>query len=242
MRGLLDLLPTYRGWSRLPPTEADRLRGDTYRADRARVAEREAHGSMQDFLKSLQLRARVQVLGPHSTAEELERVAQLSQRTNQFNATVRRYSLGEVQRLHESPATVILTLAVLDRFGDYGVVGAAIVTRENALPKLDSLLISCRVLGRGVEEAFVASTVAVVCDRWSVDAVDLEFVPGSKNAQVLEFFQSLGLTPQVASASGSRFRATSPWAEGNCPEHISVTLIDTPDSTTSSDAATTGSR
>ena len=120
---------------------------------------------------------------------DLPRVAQLTQKTNQFNLSLVRRSLDEIQALRSSRS--ILVLDATDRFGDYGIVGAAIVDLSPEGLALDTFLISCRALGRGLEDAFLFAVIdlgrASGCPR-----VVAPFRQGARNHQVRDFFQRSG--------------------------------------------------
>ncbi len=133
-------------FDRLHVTSEDRHRTTMYRqeADRARF-QKEAP-TIGEFLAGLDLRVTIS----EPTPEQVDRVAQLTQRTNQFNFTTIRRSNGEIHRLVES-GLECRVVEVRDRFGDYGLVGLMIFGSRGATLEVDSFLLSCRVLGRGVE-------------------------------------------------------------------------------------------
>src|SRR5207302_1266835 len=102
------------------------------------------------------------------------RVAQLTQRTNQFNLTTRRRNEKDLAaRLQSSPG---LAVRVSDRFGDYGLVGVMLYEIASAAVVVDSFLLSCRVLGRGVEHRMLARLGEIACEN-RASWVDLHFVP-----------------------------------------------------------------
>src|SRR5690606_16833994 len=96
----------------------------------------------------------LQIMIEPMTSEQLSRVSQLTHRTNQFICTTIRRTESEIQTLQS--ASDILTVTVRDRFGDYGLVGAVIASRAGDRLDVETLLLSCRVLGRGVEHAMIA--------------------------------------------------------------------------------------
>ena len=142
--------------------------------------------SLDEFIASLNLRVDVQPLDP----ERLPRAAQLTQRTNQFNTTTIRRTEAELAALAAQPGARIFTAEVSDRFGEYGLTGLAIVfTRLNEL-YVDSLLLSCRVLGRGVEHRILARLAEMALDE-GVYTVTVPFVPTAKNAPARAFLDSI---------------------------------------------------
>jgi FkbH-like protein len=192
----LDALAKYDGWSRLRITADDLRRTSRYQAEQERVKVRGSAESLGDFVASLELVAEMEVLGEDASDDVVGRVAQLTQRTNQFNATTRRYGPGEISAFIENPDALVLRLQVRDRFGDYGTVGVAILVHETDDVRLDTFLLSCRVLGRGIEDAFLDGIVSVGLDAWSdANAVRVEYRESPKNAIALRYLREVGLLP-----------------------------------------------
>ena len=115
---------------------------------------------LTDFLAKLELRVRIFV----PEQKHLARVAQLTQRTNQFNTTTIRRQELEISGLLRSGSEECLAVEVSDRFGDYGLVGAAFFATKGDALVVDSLILSCRALGRGVEQSIVAQLGAIAVD------------------------------------------------------------------------------
>jgi FkbH-like protein len=176
-------------------TEEDRRRGEMYvqRAERARVARSSA--SLEDFLASLELEVRIAPMEP----VQVERVAQLTGRTNQMNATCIRRSAAEVERLSEE----CLTVHVTDRFGSYGLTGAMLFRVAARALVVDTFLLSCRALGRGVEHRMVARLGEIAVER-GLGTVEIPFVAAQRNRPARLFLESLG-----ASFSGGVFRLSA---------------------------------
>jgi FkbH-like protein len=117
-------------------TDEDRLRSTMVRQEQQRQHERETAGDLESYLQSLQLRVRMRVAG----AADLPRLAQLTQKTNQFNTSLRRRDLAEIKSL--GPQTTIYVVEASDKFGDYGLVGVAILRSNGEHFELDTLLMS----------------------------------------------------------------------------------------------------
>jgi FkbH-like protein len=173
-------------------TEEDRRRGEMYsqRAERARAARSSA--SLEEFLASLELDVKIAPLEP----AQVDRVAQLTMRTNQMNATCIRRTAAEISRLGEE----CLTVHVTDRFGSYGLCGAIFFRVAAPALEVDTFLLSCRALGRGVEHRMVARLGEIALDR-GLQTVEIPFVAAQRNRPALLFLESLG-----AAASGGTFR------------------------------------
>jgi FkbH-like protein len=176
-------------------TEEDRRRGEMYvqRAERARVARSSA--SLEDFLASLELEVGIAPMEP----SQVERVAQLTGRTNQMNATCIRRSAAEIERLSEE----CLTVHVTDRFGSYGLTGAMLFRVAARALVVDTFLLSCRALGRGVEHRMVARLGEIAVER-GLGTVEIPFVEAQRNRPARLFLESLG-----ASFSDGVFRLSA---------------------------------
>lgn len=193
------VLAGIRSFDARKTTDEDRLRADHYAAEQAREASKSSHADLDAFLASLELEA---TMGP-PTADEIERVAQLTQRTNQFNVTTLRYEAADIERMLASDRFVVMALRARDRFGDYGLTGVAIaeIGPDGLEARIDSLLMSCRTLGRRLEDALFAELVNAIAARGSC-AIRAEYRPTAKNAQVASFFDARGFA-RVASPEGA---------------------------------------
>jgi FkbH-like protein len=168
----------------------DRSRAEMYGAEAGR---RRQHGevALEDFLKALEIQAEV---GPVDVAT-LPRVAQLLARTNQFNTTTRRYSEAQVSDLVAGGA-VVLWVRVRDRFGDSGLVGLAIASpdlAEAGVWHLDSLVLSCRVIGRGIERVLLRETIRSARGRGAQKLIG-HFVTTAKNEPASSVFSDNGFS------------------------------------------------
>ena len=170
----------------------DRQRAALYTNDRRREAARSQSPSLADFLATLAIRVTV---GPVDRAT-LPRVAQLIHKTNQFNLTARRYTEAELQGQLDRGA-IACWLRAADRFGDYGLVGAAIsLPEEDRIWRIDSFVLSCRILGRQVETALLAAIAQRVAAAGAQHLTG-EFVPTARNAPAREFYPAHGFQPDA---------------------------------------------
>lgn len=167
-------------------TETDRQRTRLYAQNRQRE-ELQAALTFEAFLAELELRVRIAV----PAREQLARVAQLIQRTNQLNTTTLRRSEAELRALIDAEGHECLVAEVSDRFGDYGLVGVLLFTRDPAAIVVDSFLLSCRALGRGVEHQLLARLGQIAVEQGR-ERVDLPYLPSGKNQPSLAFLQSVG--------------------------------------------------
>ena len=173
-------------------TEEDKKKTEQYRQNASRAQAQAQFTNMEDFLRSLEMELTI----AEATDVTIPRIAQMTQKTNQFNLTTKRYTEDDIRAMLADGAK-IWTLAVRDKFGDNGITGLMIVTR---LGEVDTLLMSCRVLGKGIEEAFVKT----VLSRLEMDAVRAKYIPTEKNVQVADFYEKLGLTLVATSEDGTK--------------------------------------
>jgi FkbH-like protein len=173
----------------------DRARAAMYAQDARR---QELAGQVPDigrFLQELGMKATV----GRCTPLVLERVHQLIQKTNQFNLTTRRHDIDEVSRLARSPEAEVAWLRLADRFGDMGLVCVGIIRQvDQAVWEIDTLLMSCRVMGRQVEAAFLAYLFELATGRGARRLRGV-FRPTAKNRPVQDLYPTHGFTQVQAS-------------------------------------------
>ena len=170
-------------------TEEDTKRTQMYRENTARQQLENNVTDINEFLASLDLLIDIQQ--PDET--DYSRVSQLTQRTNQFNFTTIRRSESEIRALAETGNVVLRRVKVSDRFGDYGLVGFCIAKIINQVMVVDTLLLSCRVLGRGVEHAILRS-LAEFAKQESCTRLDVSYVQTQKNEPARAFVDSVAGT------------------------------------------------
>jgi len=180
-----------------PVTETDRARAELYAVNARRQQLRAASTDLRAFVASLEVRVAFVPLSP-STAP---RVAQLTQRTNQLNTTTLRRSEAELAAAVADGAQVLIA-DVSDRFGDYGITGVAIYRVTAEALEVDSLLLSCRALGRGVEQAMLVE-LGQIAAQACLPAIELAYRGTPRNQPALRFLEAL--TTRVAP---ERFRVT----------------------------------
>jgi FkbH-like protein len=189
--GWPTLLRAAPWFARVTTTDVDRRRAAAYVEQRRRRELRETTASFEDFLASLEQQVAIEPVGERSLA----RTVQLCQRTNQFNLTTRRYTAADVQQMLADGDYELYTLAVTDRFGQSGITGVAILRHQGERTVIDSLLLSCRVLGRKVEDAFLAFVAERAVIRGSTTLVGL-YEPTAKNVQTASFYPDRGFVPE----------------------------------------------
>jgi FkbH-like protein len=198
-------------------SDEDRRRSEIYAAEQRRRVEESSALSVDDYLRGLEMEAIIDRADDRS----IERLAQLTQKTNQFNLTTRRYTESDIRRFGASPDHDVLAVRVRDRLGDSGIVGLAILRHDDRQTDIDTFLMSCRVLGRGVEDSLLVACLLASRRRGGRDVVG-EFIPTAKNARVAEFYPSRGF---AADGSG-RFRRSIADAPLEFPTHFKSVVVD----------------
>ncbi|HZP44650.1 MAG TPA: HAD-IIIC family phosphatase [Candidatus Binataceae bacterium] len=183
--GIEEFLRNLWAFDKLTVTEEDLRRTRMYRENAARRELEESSADMLAFIASLDLK--IDVAPP--CADEWERVAQLTVRTNQFNFTTRRYREDEVRR-RASQGDTVLRVQVRDRFGDYGIVGVIIAHEFLGALVVDTFLLSCRVLGRGVEHAMLRK-LGELASQKGLCRIDLPYIATAKNEPARVFLESV---------------------------------------------------
>jgi FkbH-like protein len=177
----------FPAFERLAISEEDRQRTEYYAADRQRAALEQRAASREDFYRSLEQEAEVAPVH----ALTLARVAQLTQKTNQFNLTTKRYTEQQIEDLARQPDWQVLSIKVRDRYADNGLVGVAITHNHGEVCEIDTFLLSCRVIGRTVETALVAHLAEEARER-GLRRLEGWFLPTKKNAPACEFYREHG--------------------------------------------------
>jgi FkbH-like protein len=176
----------------------DRLRADSYRARSLVAAHAPTVGSYDDYLRSLEMTLSVSPFD----AVGRSRIAQLINKSNQFNLTTRRYSETDVQRFEASPGEFLCWQARLDdAFGQHGVISVLIIRKLAKEWTIDTWLMSCRVLMRGVEEALM-NLLMQDARNAGVEVVLGEYIPTARNALVADLYIRLGFVPIEVDAKG----------------------------------------
>jgi FkbH-like protein len=176
----------------LTRTAEDAARTDMYVSDRKREELKSQVGSLDDWLKSLQLRVRVERIN----AANLARITQLLNKTNQLNLTTRRMTEPELKGWLAAPGRELLALSVSDRLGDAGLTGIVSLEAEGDVGKITDFVLSCRVMGRRVEETMVHLAVDAARKK-SLRRVVAEWLPTKKNGPCLEFWQRSGFQAET---------------------------------------------
>lgn len=181
-------------------TEEDRSRTGQYRAKADIAALETAAHSIEDFFRSLDMRASVAPFDDF----HLSRIVQLIVKTNQFNLTTRRHGLSQVRSFMNDPAYVHLYLRLKDKFADHGLVSAIIARQHEDALEIDTWVMSCRVIGRTVEVELLMHLCREAERRGCRKLVGV-YIPSPKNQMAKDLYDRLGFKLIEIGESGSRW-------------------------------------
>jgi FkbH-like protein len=171
-------------------TAEDHHRTRMYAQQRLRQAAAQSRRSTEEYLASLDMVMQIGI----NAEQHVARIAQLTQKTNQFNLTTQRYSEAQILSFMRDPDCLVAHFSLSDIFGDSGLVGVAIVHGVTSRVAVwDTLLMSCRVIGRCAEQAFLRHLLHRLGDD-GVEQVRARYVPTAKNEMVRDFWASVGFT------------------------------------------------
>jgi FkbH-like protein len=193
----LDHIWAFDPWS---TTAEDRGRAALYIQERERARAEQMASNLEEFLASLNLRVKIAPM----TEDQLPRVAQLTVRTNQMNFTSVRRSEGEIQSLLHLQGYECLTVDVEDRFGSYGLTGLMLFRVNGGALIVDTFLLSCRALGRGVEHRMLAHLGEIAQER-GLHEVRIPFAPTPRNRPAEALLKSVGAPFEQRGSTGSTF-------------------------------------
>lgn len=171
------------------PIESDKVSIDKTEEYRIRAQvklEQSKWDSKDDYLRSLKTVVNIK----KNDKEKIQRIAELAQKTNQFNLTTKRYSENNINEFMDSKLSDVYSIYVKDKFGDSGLVGFCIISYDQNDSYVDSYVLSCRVLGRGVEYAIWPSICGEILNH-GVKQIKATYIPTSKNSMVSNFLDAL---------------------------------------------------
>jgi FkbH-like protein len=208
-------------FERLTLSAEDKQRTTMYIEQKQRERVEQNFQSKEDFFHYLEQEAELEPV----TDLTLARVAQLTQKTNQFNLTTRRYTEPQILEMSKSPQWYISSIKVRDRFGDHGLVGVAITRDHEDECEIDTFLLSCRVIGRTVETALLAHLAESAEQRGRKRLIGW-FLPTKKNAPARDFYEQHGFERQEVNDTGSLWKLDLKRSTLRSPEWIKVKVTE----------------
>ncbi|HEY1930300.1 MAG TPA: HAD-IIIC family phosphatase [Caulobacteraceae bacterium] len=215
-----DILRSLPTLERLQISAEDTERTRYYAEDRQRRDLQSSAENLEDFLASLDIRIEIAPIDPMS----IGRAAQLTQKTNQLNMTTHRYSEAQLSELLARPGWAGHVLRSADRFGDNGIVGVALTHDEGGACEIDTFLLSCRVIGRRIETAFLAH----LADRARGEGLgELRgwFLPTAKNPPAREIYAQAGLSKVREDGTAELWSINLTLASPQVPPWISTATL-----------------
>lgn len=200
-------------------TAEDKRRAEQYQSNAARAELLDAATDLRSYLRSLQMKA---VCGPFDRVGA-SRITQLINKSNQFNLTTRRYTEAEVEAFEKSPSMHTLQMRLTDRFGDNGMIAVVICRQAGADWRIDTWLMSCRVLNRQVERATLNYIVSQAAAR-GVHSLIGQYIKTERNGLVKDHYSRLGFTPILEEDAGSLWRLDVATYE---PVSVPIEIIET---------------
>ncbi len=168
-------------------TDEDKNKGRMYAAQKQRKEIQTTATDLTEYLKQLETKITIEEATPFT----IPRISQLTQKTNQFNMTTRRYLEEEIRAYSADAQVIVLSLKAEDKFGDNGITGVAIIKKGTTQWEIDSFLLSCRVLGRKIEDAFIAF-IGEWARKEKATRLVGELIHTPKNAPARAFYQKIG--------------------------------------------------
>jgi len=218
--GFRALLEGYPYFEPASFTDADRKRAEQYRARAQADAMRVQATSLADYQASLNMVAKL------GSVDKLNmvRVVQLINKTNQFNLTTRRRNQAELKTFLARPDTEAFWVRLVDKFADHGLIAVALAQVKSSALEIDTLLMSCRVIGRGVEDLVLAELASRAVARGCARLEGVYF-PSERNGMVAELYAHLGMTEVDRTGDGATRWAADPAALADIVSHIAVERV-----------------
>ncbi|MBR6158954.1 MAG: HAD-IIIC family phosphatase [Lachnospiraceae bacterium] len=196
----------------------DAKRNEMYKANAQRAALEATFADYGQYLDSLEMTGVIKPFEPVF----LDRIAQLTNKSNQFNLTTKRYSRADIEEVAGSDEYIDLYGKLIDKFGDNGVVSVVIGHKNGDVLDMDLWIMSCRVLKRDMEFAMMDKLVACAKEA-GLKKINGYYYPTAKNNMVRDFYDRMGFTKVSEDAEGNttwEFDLTTPYTEQNT--HINV--------------------
>lgn len=179
-------------------TSEDKNKTQQYIANSERNVFKKAFGSVDEYLESLEMELDVLQADKFTVT----RIAQMTQKTNQFNLTSKRYTEDDLYQFIDD-SSLVHCLSVRDKFGDNGVTVASIILINKGIAEIDSFLLSCRILGRNIENAYLNFLINMVFDN-GIRIIKAKYIPTQKNRQTEFFYENNGFNIETTLENGEK--------------------------------------
>jgi len=170
-------------------TKEDMKKGQMYSQEKERRSLKAEVDDLENYLKMLDMKAFIDIDNPSN----IERISQLTNKTNQFNMTTKKYSEQEISLFIKDEKSQVFTLSLSDKFGEYGITGLIILNHDNFC-KIDTFLMSCRILGRKAEQALLSYVSQKIIEDGQSE-IYASFIKSDKNFVAKDVYKDLGFKP-----------------------------------------------
>ena len=181
------ILKNLNDFNFLQRADEDIKRGQMYAQQRERKELEKSISNLDDFLEQLDIKVKMK----NSNEFLIPRISQLTLKTNQFNLTTRRYQEEEIRNFTNDHKFIVGCAQVLDKFGDNGITGVYIINKQDKIWSIDTFLLSCRIMGRGVENG-ILSQILIDAKHNGVEEIRANFIPTQKNKPAENFLPDFG--------------------------------------------------
>ena len=179
-----DILASSGLFDSLTFTDEDKKRNQLYKTEFIRKkSQNEFSGNIESYYKSLNMIAYIDKASVNVTP----RIAQLTQKTNQFNLTTKRYTESDIEKFILNEKSDVIFVELEDRFGNMGIIGVSIIHYFKDFAEIDTFLLSCRVIGRGLENVLLNTCVQLAKNK-NLSIVKGLYLKSDKNNQVIDFY------------------------------------------------------
>ena len=182
-----DILMSLNDFNVLQKTDEDLKRGKMYSQQRQRAELEQSTKSIDDFLKQLNIKVKIKKADKFT----IPRISQLTLKTNQFNLTTKRYQEEDILKFSSDNNMIVGCAQIEDKFGDSGITNAFIIEKNDKEWKIDTFLLSCRIIGRGIEDAII-SYILNEAKNQGVEKIRADFIPTKKNIPAEAFLPNCG--------------------------------------------------
>ena len=184
-----SILKDLNDFNVLQRTEDDIKRGKMYAQQRERNQLQKSISSLDDFLEQLDIQVKIK----KSSEFLIPRISQLTLKTNQFNLTTKRYQEEEIRNFTNDEKFIVGCAQVSDKFGDNGITGVYIINKQEKMWFIDTFLLSCRIMGRGVENG-ILTQILIDAKNNGIEEIRANFIPTQKNKPAQSFLSDFGFT------------------------------------------------
>lgn len=172
-----------------------------YKVQAQHIEEQSKHQSLEDYLSSI----KIEITIKENDTSQIARIAQLTQKTNQFNLTTKRYTENQIELFLNSNNQRIFSISVKDKFGESGLTAVCIVQENNDTVSIDSFIMSCRIMGRNIEHAIINNLIDTYKQR-GFKTIEAEYFPTIKNIPASNFYEESGFPLVIQEKGYKKFK------------------------------------